>query len=87
MSNSNLYREVETLPSGESLIYLRENFCHDVDEEDRVAYISVARQIASQIQCEEELKLKPAASASPRPGVKAPYLVYSNTPLCIFACL
>jgi|AZII01.1.fsa_nt_gi hypothetical protein len=52
MSNSNLYREVETLPSGESLIYLRENFCHDVDEEDRVAYISVARQIATQIQCE-----------------------------------
>ena len=52
MSNSNLYREIETLPSGESLIYLRENFCHGVDEEDKVAYISVARQIATQIQCE-----------------------------------
>jgi len=52
MSNSNLYREIETLPSGESLIYLRENFCHNVDEEDRSTYISVARKMASQIKCE-----------------------------------
>jgi len=52
MSNTNLYHEIETLPKGESLIYIRENFCHDVDEEDRIIYMSVARKLAAQIQCE-----------------------------------
>jgi len=48
MSNSNLYNEIETLPRGESLVYVRENFCHDVDEEDRIIYMSVARKMAAQ---------------------------------------
>jgi len=52
MSNTNLYHEIETLPKGESLIYIRENFCHDVDEEDRIIYMSVARKLAAQIQCD-----------------------------------
>lgn len=52
MSNSNLYNEIETLPRGESLVYVRENFCHDVDEEDRIIYMSVARKMAAQIKCD-----------------------------------
>ncbi|MDF1833177.1 MAG: hypothetical protein P1U52_12550 [Porticoccaceae bacterium] len=52
MSSNSLYREIETLPKGESLIYVRENFCHDVDEKDRIIYMSVARKIATQIKCD-----------------------------------
>ena len=52
MSSNNLYNEIETLPRGESLVYVRENFCHDVDEEDRIIYMSVARKMASQIKCD-----------------------------------
>ena len=52
MSSNNLYHEIETLPKGESLVYVRENFCHDVDEEDRIIYMSVARKMAAQIECD-----------------------------------
>ncbi|OUS10411.1 hypothetical protein A9Q89_11385 [Gammaproteobacteria bacterium 53_120_T64] len=52
MSNTNLYHEIETLPKGESLIYIREHFCRDVDEQDRITYMSVARQMAAQIKCD-----------------------------------
>lgn len=52
MSSNSLYREIETLPKGESLIYVQENFCHDVDEKDRIIYMSVARKIATQIKCD-----------------------------------
>jgi len=52
MSSNSLYREIETLPKGESLIYVRENFCHDVDEKDRIIYMSMARKIATQIKCD-----------------------------------
>lgn len=52
MSSTNLYHEIETLPKGESLIYIRENFCKDVDEEDRIIYMSVARKMAAQIKCD-----------------------------------
>ena len=44
--------QIETLPKGESLIYIRENFCRDVDEEDRIIYMSVARKMAAQIKCD-----------------------------------
>jgi hypothetical protein len=52
MSSNNLYREIQTLPKGESLIYVRENFYHHVDEEDRAIYMSVARKMAAQIKCD-----------------------------------
>ena len=52
MSNANLYHEIETLPKGETLVYVQENFCHDVDEEDRIIYMSVARKMAAQIKCD-----------------------------------
>jgi len=52
MSSTNLYHEIETLPRGESLIYVREEFCQDVDEEDRIIYMSVARKMAAQIKCD-----------------------------------
>ena len=52
MSSTNLYHEIETLPKGESLVYVRENFCHDVDEEDRIIYMSAARKMAAKIKCD-----------------------------------
>ncbi|MBQ0719046.1 MAG: hypothetical protein KBT88_11805 [Gammaproteobacteria bacterium] len=52
MSSTNLYHEIETLPKGESLVYVRDNFCRDVDEEDRIIYMSVARKMATKIKCD-----------------------------------
>lgn len=52
MSTTELVAQVGQLVSGAALTYAREDFLKAVDEQDKVIYMSVARQIAEDLQCE-----------------------------------